>query len=150
MSEMNVVLIILISAFSGTTLMTLFSYLLTYILKTQFKEPVLLYKLLKTSAWIEEDSIHVTAGWLLHYAVGIGFVTIYYLLWNFTALQPTFLNGALLGLASGFVGVGVWWIILKIHRTPPPIDRGGFFLHLVVAHIIFGIGATTCYYFLEG
>lgn len=147
---MNVVLIILVSAFTGTTLMTLFSYFLTYILKTQFKEPVLLYKLLEKSAWIEEESINVPVGWLLHYAAGIGFVIFYYLLWSFTALKISFFNGGLLGLASGFFGVGVWWIIFRIHQNPPSINLKDYFIHLIAVHIIFGLGATTCYYFLEG
>lgn len=147
---MNSILTILLSAFIGTTLMTIVSYCLSYILNNQFKEPVLLNTLLKNSVLFREDSINRSAGWFLHYAVGIGFVVIYYLLWNFADVSPTFINGGLLGFISGVFGVCVWWIIFKIHSNPPTINRSGFFLHLIVVHIIFGIGATAGYLFLSG
>ncbi len=102
---MNFILIILLSAFIGTTLMTIFSYSFSYIFNNQFKEPVLLNKLLKNSIWTREGSVNRTAGWVLHYTVGIGFVMIYYSLWNFAGVQPTLFNGGLLGLISGvFLG----------------------------------------------
>ncbi len=147
---MNFILIILLSAVIGTTLMTIVSYCLSYIFNNQFKEPVLLNKLLKNSALFSEDAINSSAGWLLHYSVGIGFVAIYYLLWNFAEVSPTFFNGSLLGLISGVFGVCVWWIIFRIHRKPPTLNRSGFFLHLIVVHILFGIGATAGYLFLNG
>lgn len=147
---MNFILIILLSALIGTTLMTLFSYSFSYIFNKQFKEPLLLNKLLNRSAWFREDSINRTAGWILHYAVGIGFVMIYYLLWNFAGVSPTLFNGSLLGFISGVFGVGVWWIIFNTHHHTPAIDKSGFFLHLIIAHIIFGIGATASYLFFYG
>ncbi len=147
---MNFILIILLSAFIGTTLMTILSYSLSYIFNSQFKEPVLLNKLLKSSTWISKGSIHRTAGWVLHYTVGIGFVMIYYLLWNYAGVPSTLFNGGILGLISGVFGVGIWWIIFKIHWSPPTINQSGFFLHLIVVHIIFGIGATASYLFLNG
>ncbi len=147
---MNAIVIILLSAFIGTTLMTIFSYFLSYIFKNQFKEPVLLQKLLENSDWVGEGSLNIIAGWLLHYGAGIGFVIIYYLLWNFAGVQPSFFTGGLLGLASGFLGVGVWWMIFKIHRNPPAINLSAYFLHLVVVHIVFGIGATAGYHFTNG
>lgn len=142
---MNFMLIILLSAFIGTTLMTIFSYSFSYVFNKQSKEPILLNKLLKSSTWFSKGSINRAAGWVLHYTVGIVFVTIYYLLWNFAGVQPTLFNGSLLGFISGVFGVGTWWIIFKIHRRPPAINKTGFFPHLIVGHIIFGIGATASY-----
>lgn len=147
---MNNVLIIIISAFTGTTFMTITSYFLTYIFNTQFKEPVILCELLENTAWAGSGFFNVVAGWLLHYGAGIGFVIIYYLLWNFSGVQPSFLNGGLLGLASGFFGVGVWWTVFKTHQNPPSINLNGYFIHLVGVHIIFGLGAAFGYRLCRG
>lgn len=147
---MNSIVIILMSAFIGTTLMTIFSYCFSYIFNHQFKEPVLLNKLLKNSTLIREDSINRSVGWLLHYGAGTGFVVIYYILWNYAGVAPSLLNGGLLGFVNGFIGVGVWWIIFSIHQNPPSINLKDYFIHLIAVHIIFGVGATTGYSFLEG
>lgn len=146
---MNYILIILLSAVIGTTLMTIVSYCMSYTFGNQFKEPVLLNTLLRNSTWIREDSVNSAAGWLMHYTVGIGFVVIYYLLWNYAGLLPTYFNGGLLGLISGVFGICIWWIIFKIHQNPPSINRSGFFLHLIIVHIIFGVGATAGYLFFS-
>lgn len=140
---LNFLLSIIISGLAGTTLMTIISYVLTYTLKTQFKEPVLLQKFLQRSDWI--DSGNTTAGWLVHYMAGFGWATIYNFLWRFSVIEPSYLNGSWLGLVSGIIGVGVWWILFKVHKNPPSINLTAYFIHLLVVHIIFGLGATAGY-----
>lgn len=51
---MNFIIIILVSALIGTTVMNIVSYCLSNILNNQFEEPVLLNTLLKNSTLIRE------------------------------------------------------------------------------------------------
>lgn len=126
----------------GASLMTLFSYLAAVTFDKLFKEPVLLNILIKR-AQFAKGHIHWLAGWVIHYGMGAIFVIIYYLLWEFTAIDPSYLSGAAFGLASGIIGVTGWSIIFNIHEHQPDIDFTKYYLHLILAHIIFGIGAAT-------
>lgn len=129
--------------------MTLLSYFLSDILRKKFKEPVLLEKLLRGSSLFSGSPFLTAAGWFLHYSAGIVFVIFYHMLWNQTTVQPDFLSGGLLGLASGCIGVVVWMLVFKAHHNPPAIDLSSFSFHLIIVHILFGIGAAGGYLFFR-
>lgn len=140
------ILKILLGAIVGTSLMTIFSYITAEVTEKQFKEPVLLNRLITQSPGFGV-AIHSTSliGWILHYGMGLCFLIIYYFLWQYTAIEPTALYGALLGFLSGIAGITVWKVIFTIHSNPPQTDLKEYLIHLLIAHIIFGVGAVAGY-----
>lgn len=139
---------IILSVLVGTSLMTLFSYLMTYEVKEQFKEPQLLNKLLNRSDIFDIDNSRFS-GWLIHYGMGALFVIVYHFIWKFSPIDPSLLSGAIFGFVSGFIGITGWFFVFRTHHNPPDIDVGDYFTHLIVAHIIFGAGAYAGYVLLQ-
>lgn len=140
------ILKILLGTVLGTTLMTIFSYIIAEITEKQFKEPVLLNRLVDRFPNLEVDvSSKSLIGWILHYGMGLFFLITYYLLWKYTFIEPTILYGILLGFVSGIVGITVWKVTFSVHPNPPSVDLEKYFIHLLIAHIIFGIGAVLGY-----
>lgn len=134
---------IILGVLVGTSLMTLFSYLMTYEVKEQFREPQLLNELLNRSGFNIKNAW--LSGWLLHYGMGAIFVIVYHFIWQFTAINPSLLSGSIFGFVNGFIGIAGWWTVFYIHKNPPSVDFNDYYIHLIVAHIIFGIGAAVGY-----
>lgn len=147
---MNTLIQIIFAAITGTSLMTLFSYFLANATGKQFREPVLLSKLIQPS---KGEEVPKVAGWLLHYGVGIIFVISYHFVWFLEIIDTTLLSGSILGFFSGLVAVAGWWGMFYLYPNPPSIDFKWYYVQLIVAHIIFGIGATAGYlltqYFMD-
>ncbi len=141
-----VILQILLASFVGTTIMTVFSYLVSIAAGKQFREPVLLNKLL--DRWV---NMHITPhrsnpmGWLLHYLVGVAFVLAYHLVWVYTAIGPSWYSAVVMGAISGIAGIGIWYVTFLMHSKPPKVHLFGFFSQLFFAHIFFGFGAWIGY-----
>ena len=138
---------ILSAAAAGTTMMTLFSYLTSEARQKQFREPVLLNSLIKRLP-VKSISRHnksTAPGWLLHYAVGLMFSFAYDRVWQKTSADATIANGLLLGSISGVAGVAVWKKTFDMHPNPPKIPFQKYYLHLLAAHLVFGVFATLGY-----
>jgi hypothetical protein len=137
---------ILFDAIIATSLMTMFSYIFSILRKKQFKEPELLNDLLRRINLIKGPNIkkHAT-GWIIHYTVGWIFVTVYYLLFKNFQINPTLWVYTALGFICGIVGIAGWKVTFAIHPNPPDIHFSEFYLHLLAAHIVFGIGAFMAY-----
>lgn len=137
---------IVLASIISTVLMTVFSYAISIIRGKQFREPVLLNKLL--DRWVH---MHITPhhsnplGFLLHWFVGLLFVVVYHFIWVYTNIPVAWWSGALFGAVSGIVGIGIWTITFLIHPNPPKVHLWGFFAQLFFAHIIFGVGAWLGY-----
>lgn len=134
---------ILFAAVVGTTLMTLFSYLLSERQNKQFKEPVILNKLLKPLRFATIRNVSISGwGWLLHYSVGVVFALMFFWVWNVTEITPSVLSGALLGIPAGIIGITGWSVLFALHPDPPQIDFQNFYLQLMIAHMVYGVGAA--------
>lgn len=142
---METILKIIAGAFIGTSLMTSFSYLLSNILDKQFREPVLINSFLQRHRFFKAESIPAITGWIIHYGMGSIFVLIYHFIWSSTTISPHLLSGSLLGFINGLVGILGWALVFHIHPNPPSIDNFAHYLHLIIAHILFGISATIGY-----
>jgi hypothetical protein len=134
-----------LAALTGTTLMTAFSYGASRHERKQFREPELLNKLLDRIPGAPAIPTKSPAGWLVHYGVGIFFTSVYDQLWQRDIGKPTLANGLLLGTISGLVGIGGWMLTFKLHPHPPKIDYTGHYKQLLIAHMIFGVGAALGY-----
>ncbi len=129
----------------GTSAMTMFSYFLSGKSKKQFKEPVLLNKLLSDLYFIRYLKKNSVPGWLLHYFVGTIFATFSHVLWKTSKVNPTIQSGLYLGLMYGLIGITGWHLIFKLYPNPPAINLQEYYLHLLAAHLIFGCGTALGY-----
>lgn len=130
------------SAAAGTTMMTLFSYLVSMAADKNFSEPEHLGTMIHRFMPGEAKKATQLAGWGAHYAVGLLFVLAYQELWQTGKIKKTMTNGLILGAVSGTLAVLVWKATLKAHPAPPWIDFTKFYLQLVPAHIVFAVCAT--------
>jgi hypothetical protein len=136
---------VIAGTFIGTSGMTLFSYIVSEIEQNNFKEPELLAMLGHRLATGTDKNLLRVAGWQLHYAVALAFVSSYDLLWRKTKLKPTPGAGLVLGGISGIIGALVWKIVFNILPNPPRIKFKKYYLQLVAAHLIFGLFSTFGY-----
>lgn len=136
---------ILFGTLTGTSVMTLFSYSLSRITDRNFREPVILNQLLFNIQTFGFKSKPIIAGWILHYAVGYVFVIGFHFFWKLTYANPSLLSGSLLGLFCGIIGVTGWHLVFLLHPKPPSIDLKKYYIHLIVAHIFFGLGTAAGY-----
>jgi len=136
---------ILTSAIVGTSAMTLFSYLISESEHRNYLEPEILKQLIKRLPIKASNTTSEVAGWCAHYAIGTLFVASYNELWKRKLIKPTFTSGALLGFASGLLGVTGWKVGFEIHPNPPAKNLNKYFGHLILAHIVFGIVSSLSY-----
>jgi riboflavin transporter FmnP len=140
---------IILATLLGTTVMTLFSYIISEAFRKLFKEPVLLNILIDRAGIAEiHDSRKNIIGWVLHFLVGLLFVIIYDRIWAWTTLEPSWTTGLIFGAVSGLVGIGAWMTMFAIHPREPRIHFKEYYLQLFFAHILFGLGATAVYLYL--
>lgn len=141
---------IVLGGLVGTTIMTAFSYMCGILFSKEFGEPKLLNKLLNRSFSGDEDVKEDSPlGWIIHFAIGILFAWIMHLFFLWTD-HTTWPIGSLLGLAMGMLGVLGWALVLNLHRSPPKLELTEFYLQLVVAHVIFGLGTVLAFKAIDG
>lgn len=141
-------LLIFVAAVVATSCMTLFSYILSNIKSSQFREPELLNSLICRSTSIKlTPSKNSGLGWAIHYLIGFLFIVLFHLIWNLTGLEPNVITGAVLGFVAGIVGITGWIIMFKLNPKEPQIEFKNFYLQLLFAHIIFGASAGLVYQF---
>jgi hypothetical protein len=131
------------SGISGTSFMTLFSYIAANAENEQFREPQLLAALVKRIYTDITPKQAEAIGWALHYMVGCMFTAAYQKIWKRTPLKRNALSGLLLGGISGLIGIAVWHTVFSLHPDPPRTHREGYYKQLFIAHLIFGLLAAT-------
>ncbi len=135
-----------IATLLATSLMTIFSYVVSAIRKKKFREPELLNDLIRRLNQKEPGFLIPIAGWIIHYFVGLLFIIAYHLYWRATDTDPTFNNCIVLGAFSGLIGIFGWQLAFSIHPNPPSIDFKEFYIQLFFAHVIFGAGAFLSFF----
>lgn len=125
---------------TGTTLMTLFSDVVSKIKGSNYNEALILGELLNRITPLSKKQAQV-AGWLGHYTVGMGFAAVYATCLNETKRKPTILNGIVYGALSGLAGAAIWHATFKAHPNPPAVDLKNYYKQLVLAHVVFGVVA---------
>ncbi len=137
---------ILVAGVVATSLMTIFSYGVSIVRSSQFREPQLLNILINRSHIFKiEIPKNSKIGWGIHYFIGWIFILIYDIIWNNTQFEPTLTPGIIFGFMTGIVGVIGWRILLSLHHDPPHIKWVEYYLQLIVAHVIFWMGAVWVY-----
>lgn len=136
---------IIVAAFFGILGMTVFSYAVSAIAQQRYKEPELLnYLIIRWKLQVFKPKEN-TAGWIVHYLVGIVFVVSYETLWLFTGFSVSWGTALLLGLASGLIGLAGWKLMFASTRRPPKINFPGYYLQLMAAHVVFALTVVAVY-----
>jgi hypothetical protein len=136
----------ILTAATGIICMTAFSYVYSWLRKKTFREPELLNELLSRLGLLSQNNVKKhPAGWIIHYLVGVLFVVAYGYIFRATHLDPTLLTYAGFGFVSGIIGIIGWKITFGIHPRPPEIHFSEYYLHLLIAHVIFGMGVWLGY-----
>lgn len=137
---------ILVAGIVATSLMSGFSYGVSILLSSQFREPQLLNILINRSRIFKTEISRTSKiGWGIHYLIGWVFILIYDVIWRNTQFEPTLTPGIIFGFMTGIVGVVGWRVLLALHKDPPPIKWMEYYLQIIVAHVIFWMGAVWVY-----
>ncbi len=143
--DLYIIFQIIIVSIAATSTMTLFSYAVSASYREIYQEPILIAFLLHNFKINLSTASKNTLSWLLHYGIGVVFVTVYHYFWARNILQLSMLHALLLGAASGVIGIISWMIFFKISHYQPPINYRGYYIQLFAAHIIFALTATAVY-----
>lgn len=136
---------VLFSGILGTTAMTLFSALISKSKNKNLEQSENLAQLInRMPINISKKSAKV-AGVFSHYGIGMGFVSLFDQLWKRHKLEPSLRSGALLGAASGLLGVVAWKTMFESHPNPQPKNLKVFMGQLVLAHVVFGAVSAIAY-----
>lgn len=133
------------ASIGGTSLMSLFSYMISDTKHKNFREPEILGELLSRVIPEINKKQADLAGWALHYGAGTVFTAIYDQIWEKTSIKPDIKSGAILGALSGLAGIAIWRATIAMHPNPPIKNYSSYYKHLLLAHILFGIAAAESY-----
>lgn len=143
--------VIAASGIIGTAVMTLFMYGMTFITDKVMKVTKILGTMLTCQTTddrgLSESKTAIFTGIVAHYLIGIAFVFCYHILWFLGVGHPDFLNGLILGLASGILAVIFWFTFFAVHPFPPDVDLKSYLLTLFIAHFVFALTAVWAYVF---
>lgn len=132
----------------GTSVMTLFSYLISRNQKRNFTEPDVLSEILAENNSLSKDEAK-PIGWGTHYGIGLAFTGAYSQVWEHTPIKPSLASGAALGALSGLVGILGWTQMFHLHHPTSSNYRKQYYAQLMAAHIVFGMGAAVGYKMLS-
>jgi hypothetical protein len=135
---------ILYAGVIGTTMMTIFSYILSAKRKKNFKEPQLLHTMINRMPGVKEKDIPL-AGWLAHYASGVGWALLFAILFKKREKNITLYHEIIFGLCNGTAAIFIWKGFLSLHPYPPVTDRKEFYIQLIAAHIVFSVVMAEIY-----
>jgi len=130
---------IALAGFLGTSVMTVFSYILSHLSADNFREPQLLGKLLQGTLLPINSPISRPAGWVCHYSFGLGLATVFHNSWKHRENATPVLSGLIAGACSGTAAVIWWHNAFRLHPHPPLLRHDRFYLQLFIAHMLYSI-----------
>lgn len=134
---------VIIAGISGTILMTAFSYIIARIKSQQFKEPKLLNMILRRSTLDQMNpSNNSIIGWVLHFSIGIILMTLFYILHLTFSFNISFLSIFIYGVFAGILSILSWHLMFLISANSLDISLKEFYIQLLIAHILFALGAV--------
>lgn len=140
---------VLIAGITGTTFMTLFSYLVSAADDENYSEPERLGQLVDRLLPTLSKEQCQGLGWLGHYGVGLLFSLVYVELWRRRWPRSSIKNNLIVGGISGIIAVAIWKTTFKLHPLPPALSFNKYYLQLIPAHVIFAVFAGIGYQLLK-
>jgi len=142
---------IITAAVVATSAMTLFSYIVSGIFGKQYREPVLLQFVIGAIPVKLHKYPKILWSWAIHYSIGVFFVILFYIPiwssrtnWYVLSLPSGFVAGCIFG-SAGILG---WRIMFRFAGGNPPTDRAGYYIHLFIAHIVFGVAIAVVHNYI--
>ena len=145
MMDFYVILQIIAASFADVTIMTAFSYAVSAAARDFYKEPLLLSYIMSVTGLKISPNKRIFLGWIIHYLIGIIFVTCYHFIWQADIFETSFLSSLILGAMSGIIGILGWILLFRLIEQKPDINYKGYYLQLFIAHIIFAVAAFITY-----
>jgi hypothetical protein len=140
---------VLTAGITGTTFMTLFSYLVSAADDENYSEPERLGQLADRLIPKLSEEQGQALGWLGHFGVGMLFSLIYVELWRRRWPKSSIKNNLIVGGISGIMAVAIWKTTFKMHPVPPALSFNKYYLQLVPAHVVFAVFAGIGYQLLK-
>jgi hypothetical protein len=140
---------VLTAGITGTTFMTLFSYLVSATEGENFSEPERLGQLADRLLPTLSKEQCQALGWLGHYGVGLLFSLVYVELWRRRWPKSSIKNNLIVGGISGIIAVAIWKTTFKLHPLPPALSFNKYYLQLIPAHVVFAVFAGIGYQLLK-
>ncbi|MGF7079379.1 hypothetical protein [Mucilaginibacter sp. UYCu711] len=140
---------VLTAGITGTTFMTLFSYLVSAADGENFSEPERLGQLADRLLPTLSKEQCQALGWLGHYGVGLLFSLVYVELWRRRWPKSSIKNNLIVGGISGIIAVAIWKTTFKLHPLPPALSFNKYYLQLIPAHVVFAVFAGIGYQLLK-
>lgn len=133
---------VIIAGISGTILMTAFSYIIARVKSQQFKEPKLLNMILRRSTYDKMNPTNNSViGWVLHFSIGVILMTLFYVLHLTFSFKISFISIIIYGIFAGILSILSWHLMFLISPNSPDISLKEFYIQLLIAHILFALGA---------
>ena len=133
---------VIIAGISGTILMTAFSYIIARMKSQEFKEPKLLNMILRRSTFDKMNpSNNSVMGWVLHFSIGVLLMTFFYLFHLTFSFKISFFSIFIYGIFAGILSILSWHLMFLISPNSPDISLKEFYIRLLIAHILFALGA---------
>ncbi|GAA4312705.1 hypothetical protein GCM10023115_31010 [Pontixanthobacter gangjinensis] len=133
---------VLMAGILGTVLMTAFSYAVSRMKSQQFREPRLLNMILRRSTYDMNPSNNSFLGWVVHFSIGVILMTLFYILHLTFSFNISFLAILIYGISAGVLSILSWHLMLTISPNSPDFILREFYLQLLIAHILFAMGAA--------
>lgn len=120
--------------------MTASSYLISYITKSNFKEPKLFNILLhKINCLDLLESNEKVLGWIFYFLCGVIVVIIFEILRHFCLTEINVSNGVIFGFFGGVLELIFWKLIFINNKNKIHFIKKRFYLQFLSVHIIFGV-----------
>ena len=128
---------VLLPSVVATSLMTLFSYLITEGEKKNFSEPELLAKIEKKKLFGLSKQYALPAGWATHYIVGIIMTAFFNLTWQQLNINSRFKRAVVSSLLGGAIAICAWRLLFTMLPKRSYNFHKKFYTQLFIAHIVF-------------
>ncbi|WP_434036450.1 hypothetical protein [Formosa sp. 4Alg 33] len=130
----------------AVALMTGFSYVVSLAFNTNFSEPKRLKQLVNRARIIRKSDFGIWIGWCLHFAIGLVFLSGYFLIRNIVPIGSELLYALTFGFLAGLLGVVGWKLMFSLHDNPPQFPKFPFYAQLIGAHIVFSVTVAGMLY----
>ena len=127
---------VLLPSVVATSIMTLFSYLITDTENKNFSEPELLAKIEKKKLAASKQ-FALPAGWITHYMVGVLMTLFFDITWQQFKIKSTFHRGIISGFLGGLIAMGSWRLLFAALPKRSAKYYKKFYTQLFIAHIVF-------------
>ena len=133
---------VIMAGILGTVLMTSFSYVISRMKSQQFKEPKLLNMILRRSTYDMNPSNNSVLGWVVHFSIGVILMTLFYVLHLTFSFSISAVSILIYGIIAGILSILSWHFMLSISSNSPDFALRDFYMQLLMAHVLFALGAT--------